>query len=111
MADRRVFGALGDETGVGLGRAKMEQQMSPVDLIAATGTAMFGGQYKAGLARALGVTDRTINRWLGGSIEPRPGVFADLLELMKARRAELDELIAATEAYLAQANEPSRSAR
>jgi hypothetical protein len=76
--------------------------MSAAELIEAAGKAMFGGQWKAGLARALGVTDRTINRWLGAKTEPRPGVFVDLRRVLKERRGELDELIEATETYLAE---------
>jgi hypothetical protein len=76
--------------------------MSPTELLAAAGVAMFGGQWKAGLARSLSVTDRTINRWLSERIEPRPGVIADLIVRMKVRRGELDGLIEAAEAYLAE---------
>jgi len=66
---------------------------------------MFGGQWKAGLARSLGVTDRTINRWLSGSVEPRAGVFVDLLNVLRERREELTRLTAAVEAHVNAAGE------
>jgi len=83
----------------------MEHTVSSAELIAAAGPAMFGGQWKAGLARALNVTDRTINRWLGGRVEPRSGVFADLLGVLRQRREELTRLIEAVEAHVHAAGE------
>ena len=79
--------------------------MSSAELIAAAGTSMFGGQWKAGLGRALGVTDRTINRWVSGRVEPRSGVFVDLLRVLRERRDELTRLIAAVEAHISAAGE------
>ena len=74
--------------------------MSSTELLAAAGVAMFGGQWKAGLGRILGVTDRTINRWLSGKVEPRPGVFVDLLKVLQERRDEISRLIGAVEAHV-----------
>jgi len=105
MAGCRALDVLCGETGVGLGR-EVEKSMSAAELIAAAGIAMFGGQWKAGLARSLGVTDRSVNRWLGGTIEPRPGVFVDLLKVLQARHREIDALITAVERYLVKRNEP-----
>ena len=65
---------------------------------------MFGGQWKAGLGRILGVTDRTINRWLSGKVEPRPGVFVDLLKVLQERRGEISRLIGATGFFIHQGN-------
>jgi hypothetical protein len=79
--------------------------MSSTELIAAAGRAMFGGQWKAGLARSLGVTDRTINRWLSGRVEPRTGIFGDLLRVLRERRDEISRLIAAVEAHVSTAGE------
>jgi hypothetical protein len=50
----------------------------------------------------LGVAERNVYRWVGGQFTPRPGVFVDLLAMMKERRDELAELIDTTEAYLAE---------
>jgi hypothetical protein len=83
----------------------MKHRMSSIELIAAAGRAMFGGQWKAGLARSLGFTDRTINRWLSGRVEPRAGVFVDLLNVLRERREELTRLIAAVEAHVNAAGE------
>ena len=79
--------------------------MSSTELIATAGRAMFGGQWKAGLARSLGVTDRTINRWLSGRVVPRAGVFVDLLNVLRERREELTQLIAAVEAKVSASGE------
>src|SRR5215471_20135320 len=78
--------------------------MSSTELLAAAGVAMFGGQWKAGLGRILGVTDRTINRWLSGKVEPRPGVFVDLLKVLQERRGEISRLIGATGFFIHQGN-------
>jgi hypothetical protein len=100
MAGRRALDALCGETGVGLDLSEMEYAMSSTELLEAAGVAMFGGQWKAGLGRALGVTDRTINRWLRGKVEPRPGVFFDLLKVLRERRDEITRLLAAVDAYI-----------
>jgi len=71
------------------------------ELISRIGPKLYGELWKKALAKRLGVDERNIYRWIEGRFTPRPGVFVDLLELMKERRDELDELIEATEAYLA----------
>jgi hypothetical protein len=76
--------------------------MSPAELIEAAGRALFGNLWKKDLARKLGVAERNVYRWVGGQFTPRPGVFVDLLAMMKERREELAELIDTTEAYLAE---------
>jgi hypothetical protein len=71
-------------------------------LITRIGPALYGELWKKALAKRLTVDERNIYRWIEGRFTPRPGVFVDLLALMKTRRGELDDLIEATEAYLAQ---------
>lgn len=48
----------------------------------------------AGLARLLGVADRTIYHWISGKREASPGVYQDLRAVLARRRIELDALIA-----------------
>jgi hypothetical protein len=72
------------------------------ELISRIGPALYGELWKKTLAKRLEVSERNVYRWLEGRFTPRPGVFADLIALMKARRGELDELIATTETYLAE---------
>ena len=74
--------------------------LSASELISRIGPAVEGELWKKALARHLGLAERNVYRWTQGTSTPRPGVFADLLAMMKERRAELDELIASTEVYL-----------
>jgi hypothetical protein len=67
------------------------------ELILAIGPALFGAQWKRDLARAIGVTDRTVNRWALKGIEPRSRVWLDLLAFMRERHAQLGKLIEAVE--------------
>jgi hypothetical protein len=69
------------------------------ELILAIGPALFGAQWKRDLARALGVNDRTVNRWIAERIEPRAGVWTDLLAIMRERQETLGELITAVEKH------------
>ena len=74
--------------------------LSANELISRIGPAIEGELWKKALARHVGLAERNVYRWTQGTSTPRSGVFADLITIMKARRAELDELIAATEVYL-----------
>lgn len=76
--------------------------LSASELISRIGPALHGELWKKALAKHLGVAERNIYRWVDGRFTPRPGVFTDLLVLMKERRDELDELITATEGYVAE---------
>jgi transcriptional regulator with XRE-family HTH domain len=69
------------------------QPISPAALIHRVGTALFGSKFQHDLAAALGVNRRTVARWVSGEIEPRAGVWSDLLRLIEARRVELSELV------------------
>jgi hypothetical protein len=73
--------------------------MSSAELILAIGPVLFGAQWKRDLARALGVNDRTVNRWTAEKIEPRPGVWTDLLRIMRERHTQLGSLIEAVEKH------------
>jgi hypothetical protein len=72
---------------------------SSSELLLAIGPALFGAQWKRGLSRALGLNERTINRWVAEPIEPRPGVWNDLLSIMRERQETLGELITAVEKH------------
>ena len=54
-------------------------------LLGAVGRALYGAQYQSALARDLGVTDRTMRRWVAGQTCPAPGVWDDLLVLVEER--------------------------
>lgn len=68
--------------------------MSRADL-ARIGEALYGPRWQSELARALGVSDRTMRRWAAGDYAPPPGARDDLAALLRARRAELGSLLAA----------------
>jgi hypothetical protein len=57
------------------------------------GEALYGPRFSRELAEALGVNERTMRRWVAGDFEPPESLKADLLRLLKERRAELTGLI------------------
>lgn len=62
-------------------------------LLRETGAALYGPlNWKAPLARDLGVSAKTIQRWDNGSDAVPPGVLADLLRITQQRAMELDAL-------------------
>lgn len=61
-------------------------------LLADTGRALYGERWQTALAADLGVSDRTVRRWLAGAYDPEPGVYADLLRIVTARRGDLTEI-------------------
>lgn len=69
----------------------MDARDLPHDLLPQCGMALFGMQWQSEMARALGVTDRTVRRWFAGERIP-PGVWLDLIRLMQERSDLLDDL-------------------
>jgi hypothetical protein len=65
---------------------------APPDLLARVGQALYGERWQTQLARALGVADRTVRRWVAGEDAPRAGVWTDLLEILARHQAELANL-------------------
>lgn len=61
-------------------------------LLSDAGRALYGERWQTDLANALGVSDRTVRRWVSGVDDPRPGVYLDLLRLTQERAAELEGL-------------------
>ena len=62
-------------------------------LIAAVGEALYGSRWHSELARALGVTYRTVRRWEVGDSQVPAGVYAELLERVKIHAAALGPLV------------------
>jgi len=73
--------------------------MSSAKLILAVGPALGGRNWQSELADTLGINRRTIRRWLTGEDEPRPGVWIELLAIMRERQTHLGELIEAVERH------------
>jgi DNA-binding transcriptional regulator YiaG len=69
--------------------------MQTADLIHAVGRALFGETYQREFSRAIGINRRTLSRWTAGSAEPRPTVWAEILQLVEDRQRELARLIEA----------------
>jgi hypothetical protein len=61
------------------------------DLLAQCGEALWGPRWQTDMAEALGVSDRTVRRWVAGGRIP-PGVFVDLIRIASERSAYLDQL-------------------
>ena len=53
---------------------------------------MYGPQWQSALARDLGVSDRTVRRWVAGATDMPSGLYVDLLRLTLERAAVLDGL-------------------
>lgn len=73
--------------------------MSPAELVATVGEALFGPRWQTDLAGALGVSDRTMRRWAAGTDVPRVDVLTDLRRLVLSREdrlREVDNLIMST---------------
>lgn len=60
-------------------------------LLAQCGEALWGNRWQTDLAEAVGVSDRTVRRWIAGERIP-PGVFVDLMRIAMERSAYLDQL-------------------
>ena len=69
------------------------QPIPPAELIRQIATALYGAGFQHELAAVLGVNRTSVRRWTMGTVEPREGVWAELLELMQERREQLGELI------------------
>lgn len=61
-------------------------------LLVECGEALYGSQWQSPLARDLGVTDRTVRRWVAGVTAVPSGLYVDLLRLTQERAATLDAL-------------------
>ena len=57
--------------------------MTDAELIVRAGQVLYGARWKTDLAEALNVSDRTVDYWVSGKREPRPGVWQDLAALLR----------------------------
>ncbi len=58
-------------------------------LLKRAGEAMFGNQWQTPLAEALGVSDRTMRRWIAGQSPLPDGVLADIEGVARKRVADI----------------------
>ncbi len=66
--------------------------MTP-SLLAEAGKLLHGEQWKAPLARELGVPEKTVARWASGYSTIPPGVTEDIVKLLQERRRGFHDLI------------------
>ena len=61
-------------------------------LLVEAGEALYGPRWQTELARDLGVSDRTMRRWVADTSAVPAGLYVDLLRLTQERAAVLDAL-------------------
>jgi len=74
--------------------------VTPSELIQRAAVTLYGDRPQVAMARDLGVTTRTVYRWLHGHPTPSPKIFATLLARLHTRLDELDSLGSAIKEYL-----------
>lgn len=67
--------------------------MTDSDLIRAIGESCYGNFWQAAVADALGVSMRTVRRWVAGETCPQPGVWLDLEALLHLREQAIRAII------------------
>ena len=60
-----------------------------IDLLRRAGALLYGPAWQAELARALGIKERTVQRWAAGSRELPEEVWSELTELLFEHRDDL----------------------
>ena len=63
-------------------------------LLSDVGQALYGPRWQTELSRAIEVSDRTVRRWAAGVDDVPPGVYAEALDLLVEKAAEVDDVIA-----------------
>ena len=81
--------------------------MTNFELIQRAAAVLYGDR-QAAMAHDLGVTTRTVYRWLHGRATPALKIFVTLLERLHTRLDELDSLGATIKEYL-ESNDPPNS--
>jgi predicted transcriptional regulator len=67
-------------------------------LLREIGEVLYGPRWQSELSRELGVSDRTVRRWIAGAEEAKQGVYVDLWRLLEERAAALDDVLERTKA-------------
>lgn len=65
--------------------------MTP-QLLKLAGEALYGPQWHKPLAADLGVSDRTIRRWIAGSFPIPAAIGVELAEICRKRRKHLEDI-------------------
>lgn len=56
--------------------------------LARAGMLLYGERWQSDLARAIGVSDRSVRGWVAGERKPPAGVWADIASLLRQRQQE-----------------------
>jgi hypothetical protein len=78
-----------DRLGKRLAHAMEPNPMDHSELFRTVGPLIWGNRWQTDMAQALGVTDRTVRRWVSGAAVPQPGVWMALAQLVQQRQREL----------------------
>lgn len=78
--------------------------LSPVDMLASIGMALYGERWPMRLSRALGISDETVRRWRSAQtvLPATHRVFGDALGLLRSRAAEITDAAAELEQWTRQ---------
>lgn len=70
-------------------------KVTPTDMLAAIGIALYGERWHRPLATALGIHARQIRRWITGEYELSPDheLFANALALLRTRRDDISATV------------------
>lgn len=68
-------------------------RMGSAEALRTIGEALWADHWRTPMARALGVTERTIWRWANGQNPTPAWAIEDLTELLRAHHARIGELI------------------
>ena len=66
-------------------------------LLQDAGESLYGALWQSELARALGVADRTVRRWVAGDTAIPPGVWREIRDLLAKRAKAAEKLVARLE--------------
>ena len=61
-------------------------------LLVECGVALYGPRWQTEVARDLGVSDRTVRRWVAGTASIPVGIYTDLQRMTKERASTLEAL-------------------
>lgn len=67
--------------------------MTPAELFTQAGRALFGEEFTAPLANALGVERNTVGKWASGKTRIPPGVWGDVHVQLAARQIDLARIM------------------
>ena len=62
-------------------------------LLRDAGEALYGSRWQTEISKAIGVSDRTIRRWIAGVDDMPAGVAMDLWRIAEEHRLRLDDII------------------